>query len=329
MQAFVTGGTGFVGANLVEALTAQGIGARILRRPRSTTTALAGLEYDEATGDILDPPDQLARLMEGCDWLFHAAAVADYWRQDKERLYRVNVGGVKNILQAARLAGVKRVVLTSSLASLGLPEAGRLLDESCQFNLRPDQFPYGHSKYLAELEARQAVEAGLEVVIVNPSVILGPRDVNQISGSFLLEAAQGRMRVIPPGGVNFVDVADVAAGHLAAAARGRVGHRYILGGHNLTYREAATVISQVVGQPPPRLRLPGWTLPLIGLAVAAMRRIVGSRLPVDASQVRLAGATLFADSGKARRELNLPQTPFITTVQRTWQWYQQQAQKRE
>ena len=145
-RALVTGGTGFVGANIVAALGERGIVARILRRESSPLNALDGLTYEDVLGDILDPQETLAAAMEGCDWVFHVAAVSDYWRKRTEQLYKVNVEGTANILAAARLAGVRRFVFTSSLAALGLPFDGRMLTESSQFNLRPKRLPYAYSK---------------------------------------------------------------------------------------------------------------------------------------------------------------------------------------
>lgn len=324
-RAFVTGGTGFIGANLVAALAGRGVPARVLRRQSSSLKALEGLDYETAIGDVLDPPAALAEAISGCDWVFHAAAVADYWRQGRERVYRVNVQGTRHVLEAARLAGAGRLVFTSSLAAMGLSPAGRPLTESDRFNLDPGRFPYGQSKHLAEIEVLRAAEAGLEAVIVNPTVVLGPRDVNLISGSIIIEAARGRLRFWPPGGVNFVAVQDVAAGHIAAAERGRPGQRYILGAHNLSHRQALTIICQVVGRPPPRVGLPRWLLAPAALGVRLARALAGNRVPLDANQVRLAGEFIYADSSKALAELNLPQTEFTTAVRQTYRWYNDHA----
>ena len=322
MKAFITGGTGFIGANIVAALNEEGITACVLRRDRSSLLALEGLVYESAVGDILQPPAELAEQMAGCEWVFHVAAVADYWRQGADWLYKVNVEGTKNVLAAAQLAGVGRLVFTSSLAAMGLPKSGQLLDESSQYNLEPEQWPYGHSKHLAEIEVRRAVEeAGLAAVIVNPTVVLGPRDLNQISGSIVLEAARGLLRFFPPGGTNFVDVADVAAGHIAAARQGQPGERYILGGANLAHEEVVKTVCAVAGQPPPKLRIPRWILPAAAVGVGVGRFFLGNRIPMDANQVRMSGATIFADGRKAEKDLDLPQTPFKITVQRTYDWY--------
>ena len=321
MRALVTGGTGFVGANLVAALNDRGVEALVLHRESSSKRALEGLVYESVIGNILDEPEALARSMEGCDWVFHVAAVADYWRQGREWLYKVNVEGTRRVLQAAKLAGVRRLVFTSSLAAMGMPQEGELLTEEDEFNLRPEQFPYGHSKYLAEQEVQRAVEQGLKAVIVNPSIVLGARDLNQISGSIVVEVARGLVRFLPPGGANYVAVEDVAAGHIAAAEKGRAGERYILGGENLPSAEMVALVAEVVGRPAPRLRLPAWVLPPAAWAVRGARAVLGNRVPLDENQVRLLSRYIYADNRKAVQELDLPQTPVRTAVQRAYNWY--------
>ena len=321
VRALVTGGTGFIGANLVAALVEQGITARVLHRETSSLTALHGLTYETAVGDVLDEPEALAAAMADCQWVFHVAAVADSWRQSTDLLYRVNVEGTRHVVEAAQRAGVRRLVFTSSVAAMGLPAEGEAVDEGDTFNLPPSRFPYGHSKMLAEQEVQRAIAGGLEAVIVNPTVVLGSRDVNQISGSIIVEAARGLLRFVPPGGVNYISVSDAVAGHIAAARRGRVGERYILGAHNLSHAEAIPIICRIVGRPPPRLEIPGWVLPPAAVAVRAARALFGRPRSLDENQVRVLGVKIYADSGKARRELDLPQTPFVDAVQDAYNWY--------
>jgi dihydroflavonol-4-reductase len=167
------------------------------------------------------------------------------------------------------------------------------------------------------------VDAGLAAVIVNPAVIIGPRDVNQLGGSLILEAAKGHLRFSPPGGVNFVAVDDVVAGHLAAAERGQTGERYILAGQNLYFQAAATIVCRVVGRPPPSIVVPEWILPFIAAGVTAARPILGNRLPVDATQLQLSTETIFVDSSRTVDALGLTQTPFKTAVEQAYQWYKQ------
>jgi dihydroflavonol-4-reductase len=174
---------------------------------------------------------------------------------------------------------------------------------------------------LAEQAVRRAARAGLGAVTVNPCMVLGPRDVNMITGSIIVEAARGLLRFYPPGGFNFVDVADVVAGHIAAAAHGRAGERYILGGSNMHYAEAAATVARIVGRTPPRLPLPRWSLPVLATGVRAARALLGNRIPLDENQVRMVGYHVYSDSSKARRELGLPQTPFTNAVQSAYNWY--------
>ncbi|MGV0624313.1 NAD-dependent epimerase/dehydratase family protein [Mycolicibacter minnesotensis] len=322
MRAFVTGGTGFVGSNLVAALLERGIAVRVLRRATSSMAALEGMDCETRIGDVNDGVDALTEAMADCDWVFHTAAIADYWRyRTQTKLYRTNVDGTRDMAAAALRAGVQRFVYTSSLASLGIPERGHELVETDEFNIRPRQFPYGHSKYLAEAELRKAVAAGLPAVIVNPSVVIGPRDVNRIASAMLVEAKQGRLWFATSGGTNFVSVDDVVAGHIAAAERGRIGERYILGGENLTFKDAFTEACALFGRRGPSVMLPRWFIPVAAVGVSAARAVVGPRLPIDARQMRLSTAEIFADPSRSRDELGVPFTPFATALRAGYQWY--------
>lgn len=322
MRALVTGGTGFVGSNLVAALLDRGMQVRVLRRATSSMAALDGLDCESRIGDVLDGVDALAEAMADCDWVFHTAAVSDYWRyRTQTRLYRTNVDGTRDMAAAALRAGVKRFVYTSSIAALGVPNHGHQLVETDEFNIRPGRFPYGHSKHLAEAQLRDAVAAGLPAVIVNPSVVIGPRDVNRIASAMIVEAERGRLQFATPGGTNFVSVDDVVAGHIAAAERGRVGERYILGGENLSFRAAFTTACELAGRRGPWIILPRWTIPVAAAAVSVARTIVGPRLPIDARQMRLSSAEIYADGTKAREELGVPFTAFRTALRGAYDWY--------
>jgi len=318
--ALVTGATGFIGANLVEALGQRGWRVRALHRAASSLKALAGLAYESAIGDVTEPAS-LAPAMRDVDVVFHVAAVADYWRSDPSRLMQVNVEGTRNVLRAAREAGVRRVVFTSSCAALGQPPFGQAIDERAQFNLRPDDFPYGYSKYLAEQVCQEFVRAGLDVVIVNPAVVFGPRDVNLVSSSLVIAAARRGLPFALPGGVSAIDVADVCAGHIAAAERGQTGERYILTAENLSYQQLFTMLAEVVGRPCPRLILPRWVFWVAAPAVGFARGRLGLRLPVSQEQVRFAAETFWFDAGKARCELGLTPRPVREAIQRTYDWY--------
>ncbi|MCS7251357.1 MAG: SDR family oxidoreductase [Anaerolineae bacterium] len=321
MRALITGGTGFLGANLAAYLRKQGWAVRILRRATSPLGAITDIEVEHAIGDVLNP-DSLRAAMVGCDVVFHTAAISAYWRNPAEQILRVNIEGTRNILAAAQELAIQRVILTSSLAALGVPRPGTLLTEDHPFNLSPARFLYGYSKAMAEAIARIFVERGLEVVIVNPSVILGPRDIHRISGSLILEMARRRVPALPPGGVNVVAVEDVARGHLLALERGRPGERYILGGENLTYQELAEQIAQIVGVPVPR-----WVLPVpVVKGLAALARIAsrtGVSLPIGADQLWLSAHFIWCDGRKAEAELGYrPEIPVREAIRCAWEWYQ-------
>jgi dihydroflavonol-4-reductase len=322
MKAIVTGSTGFVGANLCAALVAHGWSVRALHRASSRLIALESIPVEHATGDV-NEPRSLAAAIRGCDVVFHVAAVADYWRQSAEKLYCVNVEGTRAVCQAALDAKVSRLVFTSSVASLGIPKPGQLADESHEFNLPPERFRYGHSKLLAEGVVREFESRGLDAVIVNPSIILGPGDLNEISGSIVTEVARRRSTslVYPPGGINYIDVRDVCAGHIAAAERGRTGERYILAAHNLAHYEAMKIVAKVLGTPAPRIGIPRALVSPLAALLDLAGKLSPRPLPMNGDQMRLSAEFIYFDASKAIRELGLPQTPFRQTVEQTYQWY--------
>jgi dihydroflavonol-4-reductase len=319
VKALVTGGTGFLGSHIARTLVEAGHTARILRRPTSRLDLLDGLPVEHAIGDVVDPPS-LEQAMQGCDWVFHVAAVADYWRANRIKLYLVNVNGTVNVLRAAKRAGVRRVIFTSSGAAVGLRDDGRPADESVLFNLPPGAFPYGHSKFLAEQEVRRAVADGQDVVILNPSVVLGPGDLNQISGSGVVEMARGNVFVYPVGGATVIDVRDVAAAHLAAAERGRAGERYLLGALDISHRALMKLIARVVGVPAPVVPVPAAIIPTLALLTGLLRR-VGATLPIDDNQIRLSSRNVFFDCHKAWRELGQPAIDLRQSLEDTYRWY--------
>ena len=321
MKALVTGGTGFLGANLAAGLIDRGWQVRVLRRSTSPLDAVKDLNVEHAVGDVLEP-DSLPAAMDGLDVVFHTAAISLYWRYKPDVIYKVNVDGTRCVLEAAEQAGVRRVVFTSSAAAVGFVK-DRLATEDDPFNQLPGQFPYGHSKWLAEEIARGAAKNGQDVTIVNPSIIVGPRDINWNFGSVIKEVIRRRAPGVPPGGANFIAVEDVVAGHIAAAEKGRPGERYILGGENLTHRQVADIVAHVVGVRPPRWNIPRGLIPLLALAADMAQAVVGPRLPIDGQQLRLSREFIWFDNSKARRELGLPASrmPIEQAVQQAYDWY--------
>jgi len=318
----VTGATGFVGSRLCRALCAEGFTVRALQRATSSRVGLEGLPVESFVGDILEPAT-LATALRDVGLVFHVAAQSAYWR-NPQGVVRAAVEGTRNVVEAAAAAGVRRVVLTSSVGALGVPADGELLDEQHHFNLPPRSFPYGYAKHASEQAALRAAEGRLDLVIVNPSIVLGPGDLNRISGSIILETARGRAFVSTGGGANYIHVDDLAAGHMAAAERGRPGERYILGGENLSHREALSAIAHMVGRRPPWLHLPDATVPLAAGLLDAAGRLV--RLPMNGAQMRISRHRLFCDVSKARGELGFSATrSFSEAAQEAYDWYRAQG----
>ncbi len=320
ITALVTGGTGFVGSHVARALVQRGYGVRILRRTTSRLDAIADLDCEHAIGDVMDP-ESLTAAMQGVDWVFHTAAVADYWRNDPARIYAVNVDGTRNVLLAAEAAGVKRVIFTSSAAAMGYRTDLRPVDESVRFNFDQHITPYGHSKFLAEAEVYRAIRRGLDCVILNPTVIIGPGDLNQISSSVVVEAARGNVPpTAPPGGVTLIDVRDVAEAHVAAAERGRTGERYLLGAVDLTHKAWLRLTAHTVGRSRMAVTLPA---PLVrGVAVAAdVLRRYGVPVPIEGNQLRLSTNMMFYDCRKSWRELGAPSVPIQQSLREAYEWY--------
>jgi dihydroflavonol-4-reductase len=254
--------------------------------------------------------------------VFHVAAVADYWQADRQHLYAVNVEGTRRVLRAARDAGVRRTVFTSSAAAVGFKEDGAPADEHEPFSLSPHQFPYGHSKHMAERAARCAWDDhSQEVVIVNPVVVMGPGDLNLISGRFITEMARLQWAIpVTSGGVGVTDVRDVARWHIAAAENGVPGERYILGTANYSFNDWYALIADTVGVPRPFLPAPGLALPLVAALVERLRAL-GVTLPVDPDQTRMGARRIFFDYSKAWNAFGPPQVDMHTSVRETYDWY--------
>ncbi len=322
MNTLVTGGTGFVGSHVARALVDAGHTVRVLHRTTSKLNALDGLDYEPAIGDILDET-ALEAACDGIDWVFHVAAVSDYWRADKERLFAANVEGTRRVLLAAKSAGVKRVVFTSSGSAVGPREDGIPASESDPFTLSPAQFPYAYSKHMAEGVVLEAVAGGLNVVIVNPVIVLGPGDLNQVSGSMVTQIKQlGPLVPLPTGGTGITDVRDVARWHIVAAEQGRTGDRYILGTENVKYAALFHMIADEVGARAPFLRMPNLFNPMVAGAIGLLRGM-GFSLPVDAGQTRLSTRDIFFDYSKTHDELGPPQIDMRQSIRDTYAWYKE------
>jgi len=317
----VTGATGFVGANLVRELLAAGATVRALVRPNGNRRALDGLGVEFAEGDLLDPAS-LARAVRGVPTVYHVAADYRLWTPDPERVYRVNVDGTRAVLCASGDAGVRRIVYTSTVGTLGLPKDGSAGTEDTPVTIDDMVGAYKRSKFLAERAASALAARGLPVVIVNPSAPIGPWDVKPTpTGQMVVDFMQGRMFATLDTGLNLVHVRDVARGHLLASERGKVGERYILGNTNLSLADIGRLLSELTGRPAPRWRVP-YAVAWGGAAcLEALARLTGHPPRVALTAVRMARKRMYFSAAKAVRELGLPQTDVRQALRDAVDWF--------
>jgi len=325
MRALVTGATGFVGAAVARALLREGWEVRALARKGSDRRNLRHIAVDVVEGDLNDAAS-LSPAVAGVEALFHVAADYRLGAFDPRELYRTNVDGTRHILNAARQAGVRRVVYTSSVATIGIPKDGTPGSESTPSTLADMIGHYKRSKFLAEEAAREAVRAGSEVVIVNPSTPVGPGDIKPTpTGQMVFDAAAGRMPAYVDTGLNIVHVDDVAAGHLLAFHRGRAGERYILGGQDMTLREILIDIAQLVGRKPPSVRLPSAVVMPIAYVAEAVARMTGRPTRVTVEGVRMARKRMFFSSAKAAQELGYQWRPATQAFADAIAWFRDEG----
>jgi dihydroflavonol-4-reductase len=319
-SAFLTGGTGFVGANLARALLHAGWSVRALARPGSDRRNLDGLALEIVDGDLGDP--DLAGKIGPADAVFHVAAHYSLFRRDRDALMRSNVDGTRNLLAAARAAGAGRTVYTSSVAAIGVKH-GAPADETFQSPPARLIGAYKLSKYLAEREAVAAAQAGQDVVIVNPTTPIGPWDRKPTpTGDIFVRFLNGKMpAAIPETALNWVDVADVAQGHLLAYDKGRSGERYILGAENLPLRTLLQRVGAAAGRSAPRYVLPHW----IPLAAAIVDELVLPRfghtatIPLDG--VRMSQESMYYDTSKAQLVLGYEPGPIEGAMRAAVDWF--------
>lgn len=324
MKALVTGATGFIGAAVVRALINAGTEVRVLARKESDFQNLSQFKLDGHYGDLRDR-GSISRALTGCQHLYHVAAHYALWAKDPSIFYDVNVTGTRNLLETAREVGVERIVYCSTIGAIGLPPGGGLGTEETPVSLSQMAGDYKRSKYLAEQEVLKLAKAGLPVVIVNPSAPVGEGDVKPTpTGQVIVDFMKGRMWAYIETGMNLVDVDDVAAGHLLAMQKGRVGERYILGNRNLTLREAFEILSRITGVKAPTVKLPWQAI----LPLAYANRFVADyithkspRIPLEG--VRMAKYCMHYDCSKAIRELGLPQTPVEFALEKAVQWFRE------
>lgn len=325
-KVLVTGGTGFVGGNVVRALLDRGAEVRALCRPTADMTNLRELPVEIAPGDLRDA-DSVRRAVRGCTRVFHVAADYRFWARDPQELYQNNVKGTANVMEACLAEGVERVVYTSTVGTIGLAANPAPCDEATP--LLPGQLTshYKRSKLEAEKVALSYVGRGLPLVVVNPSAPVGPWDVKPTpTGQMIVDFVSGRMPAFVDTGLNIVHVRDVAEGHWLASERGRIGERYILGHRNMTLAEILSELGDLSGRPPPRVRLPYAAAWLAGAASTAVANYVTRRPPaVPLEAVKMARRRMFFAPDKAVSELGMPQTPVRQAFADAIEWFQQRG----
>ncbi len=304
MTVLVTGANGFVGAAIVRALLDVGERVRAFARPGSDQRNLAGLDIEIATGDIRSR-DSLAAAVRGCHAVIHAAADYRLWVPQPAVMLETNVQGSINVLDAAAEAGVERVVYTSSVATLGLDGSRAPADEETPVTLADMIGVYKRSKYLAEEAVRRrAAERGQDVVTVNPSTPIGPRDIKPTpTGRIILDASLGRIPAFVDTGLNLVHVDDVARGHVLALERGRTAERYILGGRDMSLERILELVAEHCGRPRPKVRLPHWSVYPVAVGAELVARITGREPRVSLDGVRMSAKHMYFSSRKAEQEL--------------------------
>ncbi len=316
----VTGGTGFIGSNLAAALLKEGCNVKVLRRKESDIRALEGLDVEPCFGDVRNA-GAVQEAVKGCDTVFHAAAIISYWKKERPTMEAVNVGGTRNIVDACLRAGVQRLVHTSSVAAIGFPGHEMIADEGTQFNWESYDIGYRNTKWAAEREIARGVRLGLNAVMVNPSVVIGPRDIHFHGGQLIRDIYHKRIFYYVRGGMSVVYVDDVVRGHLLAARLGRTAERYILSGESLSHREIIATIADVVGGIRPLFEMPSMAV----TALALFSELAGALLNKKPWVTR----ELFAGSGsryhfsckKAESELGYSYIPFRQAVLNTFEWY--------
>jgi dihydroflavonol-4-reductase len=322
MKVFVTGATGFVGSHVARALAEQGADLRLLVRASSDLRNLEGLNAERVIGDLREP-ESLNKAISGCETVFHVAADYRLWVRDPEQMYRANVDGTKAILNAAKKNGVRRVVYTSSVATMGFTSNGHPADENSPVSLENMIGPYKRSKFMAEQIALEAGRSGMDVVVVNPTTPVGERDIKPTpTGRIVVDFLKKKFPAYVDTGLNLVDVRECARGHLAALEKGRSGERYILGGENLTLKQILDKLAAITGLPSPKVKVPY----VMALATGVVDEVVTGRIlgrepraTIDA--VRMGRKKMFVTSVKAERELAWKPGPVDDALRRAVEWF--------
>jgi dihydroflavonol-4-reductase len=323
MTTLVTGASGFVGSHVARQLVAAGQSVRVLVRRGSNLAALGGLHVECFEGDLRDT-SSLERAVLGVRRVYHVAADYRLWTPRPEEIYETNVEGTRRLLAAAKNAGVERIVYTSTVATIAVPRHGALPNEDTRATVDEMIGHYKRSKFLAEQVAVEAAAAGVPVVIVNPTAPVGPWDWKPTpTGRIILDFLKGKMPAYVDTGLNVAAVEDIAAGHLLAAEKGRIGERYILGARNMTLKQILDALSAITGRPAPRVRLPHAIALAAGYADELFSRLAGREPQIPVEGVKMSRLRMFVESDKAARELGYKPTSVEAALERAVRWYEE------
>src|ERR1700676_3372046 len=321
MSTLVTGAAGFLGSHVARQLVARGDDVRVLLRASSTNRAIADLPLEYVTGDLRGPAS-LDRAMKGVKRVFHVAADYRLWAKRKQDIYDSNVGGTKNLLEAAKRAGVERLIYTSTVATIAV-DRPQHPNEFTDAKLEEMVGHYKRSKWMAEKEALGAAKSGLPVIVAMPTTPVGPWDWKPTpTGKIILDFLNGKMPGYVETGLNFVGVEECAAGHLLVAEKGKVGERYLLGAENLTLKGLLDLLAGITGLRAPGMKIPHGVALGVAYVESAFSRMLGKEPQIPVEGVKIARHMMFVDASRARRELGFEPGPVEAALRRAVRWYQ-------
>ncbi len=315
----VTGATGCIGSNLAVELLKRGYRVRAFHRTDSSALALKGIDVEHVTGDVRDR-NSLRKAIQGCDTVFHTAAIVSFWERKRDEQMDINVNGTRNVVDSCLELGIEKLVHTSSVAALGFRADGQFIDEDTEYNWG-SSVGYRYSKHLAELEILKGFRQGLHATLVNPTVVIGPRDAYIHGGQIVRDIKRGRIPAYVKGGMNIVSVHDVVAGHIAAATRGRPGERYILGGVNLTHKEVFALAAKVLGGKTPVVKAPVWAVKSIARIFDIIGMLTNVQPWITSELVAGVGMAQWYSIEKSQRELGYQPTSVEDAMREAYEWY--------
>src|SRR5271166_4775497 len=321
MTTLVTGAAGFLGSHVTRQLVARGESVRVLLRASSNNRAISDLPLEYVTGDLRDAAS-LERAMAGVQRVYHVAADYRLWAKKPQDIYDSNVGGTKNLLAAAKRAGVEQLIYTSTVATIAV-DRPELPNEFTGAKLEEMVGHYKRSKWMAEREALQAAKEGLPVIVAMPTTPVGPWDWKPTpTGKIILDFLNGKMPGYVETGLNFVGVEECAAGHLLVSERGKIGERYLLGAENLTLKQMLDTLAKITGLRAPGMKIPHGVALGVAYVESAFSRLIRREPQIPVEGVKIAQHTMFVDCSRAQRELGLQPGPVPAALERAVRWYQ-------